>query len=153
MDNKTFVNLLSIGAFVTIMVTLIAVFHESPPNRQAIALQQYGERLAHAAINAHWQWQAENKPSMILLIHYNDEGKEIDRRPVRMAHTGWPDVPSNSKGCEKLWQMLLNEPMRADGYRVFGEYYHAENADGPRCRFRVASGDRFDYYVKTGATD
>lgn len=152
-SKRIVINVLSIVLFVTIMISVMVVLHDAPPSRQAAALDHYATRLEHAAINAHWQWRAEDKPSMILLIHYNEEGRETDRRPVRISHNGWPEVAASSKGCENLWQMLLNEPMRVDGFRVFGEYFSSDQPLDVRCRYRVASGDKFDYFVATGKTD
>ena len=91
---------------------------------------------------------------MIMLVHYDNEGKEVGRRPVRMAHFGWPKVEPSSESCLQLWEQLLNTPTRVEGFRVLGDYYASDNegeqTPNARCRYRVSTGPYFDYSIYTG---
>ncbi len=151
---KVYINIVVIVVFAVTMVSFIVYFNDSEPDIEARILAQLGKQIESSATNAHWQWQAEGRPEMIMLIHYDGSGKERDRRPVRMSHLGVPWVESSSNGCDKLWRMLLNVPMRVDGFRVFGEYYQGELVNNEpvnsRCRFRLSRGPYFDYQIYSG---
>lgn len=151
---RMFINISVVLIFASLMASLIIRFNHTEPDLQAQMLKQYGKEFEDSAINAHWQWQAEGRPEMIMLIHYDSNGRERDRRPVRMAHFGWPWVETTSDGCEKLWQMLLNVPMRADGFRVIGEFYRGDLVNNEplnaKCRYRLSSGLYFDYSIFRG---
>lgn len=140
--------------FALLMGSLIVYLYESEPNLKGQILKEFGVMFQDSAVSAHWQWDAENQPQMIMLVHYNDEGLEVDRRPVRMDYGGWPKVENDSAGCKKLWQMLLNQPMKVDGFLVRGEYYEGELVEdepvNAYCRYRLSAGDYFDYAIYTG---
>ncbi|MBU3020636.1 hypothetical protein [Aestuariibacter sp. A3R04] len=153
-QRKQYIGIVSIIVFALLMGMLIVHLYEEEPNLKKQLLGQFGKKLEDSAISAHWQWRAEGNPEMIMLVHYNLAGKETDRRPVRMGLNGWPKVERTSEGCKKLWQMLLNQPMEVDGFRVHGEYYRADHeddeTDNAYCRYRLSAGDYFDYAVSTG---
>lgn len=153
-QRKLFIGIVSTLVFAVLMGTLIIYFYEEEPNLKKKILEQIGKKLEDSAISAHWQWRAEGNPEMIMLVHYNRAGKETDRRPVRMGLNGWPHVENTSEGCKKLWQMLLNQPMEVDGFRVLGEYFQAdddgETLNSAFCRYRLSAGDYFDYAFNTG---
>lgn len=154
---KIFMNIVVVTVFGLLMAGAIIYLNESEPDFDAMLLEQYGRQIETSATNAHWQWQAQGRPEMIMLIHYDNQGKEIDRRPVRMSHIGVPWVETSSDGCDKLWRMLLNVPMRVDGFRVIGEYYRGELENNEpvnsRCRFRLSRGPHFDYHIYSGKVD
>ncbi|MCU7554691.1 hypothetical protein OCL06_08780 [Alteromonas sp. ASW11-19] len=151
---RLYINIAVIVVFALAMVSFIVYFNSAEPDVKARILAQYGKQVESSATNAHWKWQAEGRPEMIMLIHYDSQGKERDRRPVRMSHLGVPWVEASSQGCNKLWKMLLNVPMQVDGFRVIGEYYRGELVDNEpvnsRCRFRLSRGPYFDYHIYRG---
>lgn len=153
-NRKLFINIMVVAVFVSLMMAFISYFYRSEPNFQDALLQQLGNRMQSGAVTAHWQWQAEGRPEMIMLVHYNKEGREIGRSPVRISYTGLPAVRPSSEGCEKLWASLLNQPMTLDGFQVKGEYYRGALLDkdpvNSRCRFRLSRGTYFDYYIYRG---
>ena len=153
-NRKLFINIMVVAVFVSLLIAFISYFYRSEPNFQDALLRQLGEQMQSGAITSHWQWQAEGRPEMIMLVHYNKQGKEIGRSPVRIGYTGLPAVKPGSEGCEKLWTSLLNQPMALDGFRVHAEYYRGSLLDkepvNSRCRFRLSRGTYFDYYIFRG---
>ncbi|BBO29523.1 hypothetical protein AltI4_39110 [Alteromonas sp. I4] len=151
---RVMINLVVIAVFTILMETAIVYMYDAEPDIEAELMDGYARQFAGSATNAHWQWQAEGRPEMIMLVHYDGNGKEVGRRPVRMAHFGWPKVEPNSEGCTRVWEQLLNMPARVEGFRVLGEYYASDNDDAKvpnaRCRFRVSTGPFFDYSIYTG---
>ncbi|RDV25554.1 hypothetical protein DXV75_09690 [Alteromonas aestuariivivens] len=137
-----------------IMATFITRLYRVEPNMQADLLQQLGDRMESSATHAYWQWRAEGQPERIMLVHYDKQGKETDRRPVSLSHTGLPKVEPTSEGCQRLWRMLLNVPMQIDGFRIVGEYYQGELVNSEPlnayCRYRLSVGASFDYAVTSG---
>ncbi|NVK54264.1 MAG: hypothetical protein HWE26_01510 [Alteromonadaceae bacterium] len=148
------INLLVVVVFVALMGAGIWYVYESEPDIEAEMMQNYAQQFTSSATNAHWQWQAQGRPEMIMLVHYNEEGKEVGRRPVRMAHFGWPKVEPSSASCLQLWEQLLNIPSRVDGFRVLADYYDSDSDEADslstRCRYRVSTGPYFDYFIYTG---
>ena len=153
-QRKMYIGIVSTLVFAILMATFIIYFYESEPNLKGQILHQRGEALEDAAITSHWQWQAEGRPQRIILVHYNSDGKETDRSPVAMNLAGWPEVNASSEGCQRVWQMLLHQPMEVDGFRVRGEFYDESQgegrADNSYCRFSLSSGDYFDYAIFRG---
>lgn len=150
--NRLLVNLAVIVVFAILMATAIVFIYDSEPDIEAEIMRGYAHQFATSASNAHWQWQAEGRPEMIMLVHYNKDGKEVGRRPVRMAHFGWPKVEPSSESCLQLWEQLLDTSTRVEGFRVLGDYYASDNDKTPnaRCRYRVSTGPYFDYSIYTG---
>ncbi|NMH59946.1 hypothetical protein [Alteromonas ponticola] len=138
-------------------MTLIIILNRPEPDLKANVLQQLAVKFERSAVSSYYQWEAENRPEMIMFVHYNAEGKETDRRPVRIARNGWPKVIPSSEGCEDLWRMLINVPMIIDGFKVFGEFFPGKLEDdkiiSARCRFRLSSGPYFDYHIDNGSVN
>jgi hypothetical protein len=151
---KLYLNILVVLVFSSLMLTAIVMLYRSEPDIHSQLMKEFAAQLARSATNAHWQWQAEGKPAMIMLVHFDDQGNEVGRRPVKMAHFGWPAVAPSRAGCMQLWSQLINEANRLDGFRIIGDYYAASNEDeaipNARCRFKVSSGPYFDYAIYTG---
>lgn len=153
--------LLILVVFVLIIVGFIVYLNDTAPDTKRMIMQERATQFAKSVTNAHWQWQAEGRPQIVMLIHYeqsrDDPNKlvENDRRPIVMGHIGWPKAEPTSEGCAKLWQMILNEPLEVGGFRVFAEYFSdPDKADGEqdsRCRYRLSVGPEFEYRVQTGS--
>jgi uncharacterized membrane protein len=160
-QSKLMGNIVVVAVFLTAMASAITYFNNSEPSLKAQIMDTLAEQFKRNALSAHWQWQAEGRPRMIMLVQYeaasedsNDVVKERGRQPLRMAANGWPHVDNNSESCEALWQSILYVPAEVDGFRVIGEYFEDgvdNNGDTVRrCRFRVSTGTYFDYYVNSG---
>ncbi len=138
-------------------MALIVVLNRPEPDLKEDILKTLSVKFERSAVSSYYQWKAENEPEMIMFVHYNAKGKEVDRRPVKIARNGWPKVTPTSEGCEELWRMLLNVPMIIDGFKVFGEFFPGKlNSDdmvSARCRFRLSSGPYFDYYIDNGSVN
>ncbi|MBT0586873.1 hypothetical protein [Alteromonas oceanisediminis] len=152
-------NIIIVLMFLGMMAAAIVYFNNASPNIKAEIMHTLAQQFGRNVTNAHWQWQAEGRPNMIMLVQYDNSGKERGRQPLRMDPAGWPHVEPTSESCEALWQSILYLPARVDGFRVIAEFYqepqHTEvtNAQGPvsgYCRFRVSTGPYFDYYVNSG---
>ena len=156
-QRKLLMNILVIVAFAALMVFFIVRLYSNEPNLHRQFMLTLAEQFQRTVTNAHWQWQADGRPAMIMLVHYNDAYQETDRRPVKMAHFGWPKTEPTSEGCGKLWQMLLNLPLTVDGFRIIPEYYQGELVNNEplnsRCRFRLSTGAYFDYHIYSGNVD
>ena len=90
--------------------------------------------------------------TMVMLIHYNESGKETNRTPVRMNHNGWPTAELSSEGCEKIWTSLVATPLRVDGFKIHADYYAEleDNENNYWCRYSLSSGVYFDYFPASG---
>lgn len=152
--SRVLVNLSVVVVFTILMGTAIVYMYDSEPDLEAELMEGYARQFAASATNAHWQWQAEGRPEMIMLVHYDKNGKEVGRRPVRMAHFGWPKVDAQSESCLRLWEQLLNTSTRVEGFRVLADYYASDSEESEvpnaRCRYRVSTGPYFDYSIYTG---
>lgn len=154
-SNRTlFIKLVVVLLFALIMATLIWHMNKTEPDIKTTMLETLAEQFGRSVVNAHWQWQAEGRPRMIVLVHYNMQGQEVGRRPVAMSHLGWPRVTPTSKGCGELFNMVMNVPMQVEGFRLIPEFYDGvkinDNALESKCRFRLSSGSAFDYEIYTG---
>ncbi|GGW84060.1 hypothetical protein [Alteromonas halophila] len=156
-SRRLIVNLAIVVIFASVMVGFISYFYQSEPNVQDRLLRSLGDKLESEVVRAHWQWQAQGRPETIMLVHYNDEGAEVGRSPVRFTMNGMPAVKPGSEGCQKLWSSLLSSPMRIDGFLVRAEYYRGTLLDNDpvnaRCRFRLSRGTHFDYFIYNGAVE
>ena len=153
---KLIMNIVVVVVFASLMASFIAYFIRNEPNLHDAVMEGFARQFQQSAENAHWQWQAKGRPERIMLLHFNDEGKETDRRPVRMTHTGRPWAALTSDGCAQLWQTLLNVPARVDGFRVIAEYYSPDEDQKDslgRCRYRLSRGAYFDYALDSGNVD
>ncbi|MDC8829738.1 hypothetical protein [Alteromonas gilva] len=152
--SRIMINLSVIVVFAALMTGGIIYVYEKEPDIEAEMMHNYARQFTSSATNAHWQWQAQGRPEMIMLVHYDENGREVGRRPVRMAHFGWPKVEPSSASCLQLWEQLLNIPTRVDGFRVLADYYANDNNESEplntRCRYRVSTGPYFDYSIYTG---
>jgi len=157
---SAYINLTVVFVFVGLIVTAILYFYKSEPDLKRLGLETLANQFASSVTNAHWQWQAEGRPSMIILVHYepsldnNERLVEKDRRPIEMSHLGWPKMEPTSKGCGKLWQMVLNIPLEVEGFKVYAEFYDGikvnDSALTSTCRYRLSTGPYFEYKVYSG---
>jgi hypothetical protein len=106
--------------------------------------------------SAHWKWRAGKHTSMIMLIHYDKSGKEVNRSPVKINANGWPTGEFTADGCKDIWDALLARPMRVDGFKVIPRLYDettAKDQSNYWCRYSLSSGSYFDYFPATGTTN
>jgi hypothetical protein len=155
-----FSKILVLFVFIGLMTGFIYYFNESEPDIKYVAMENLQKRFAQSVTNSHWQWQAEGRPQMIILIHYEprlddqDQLVEKDRRPVAMGLNGYPKAEHSSEGCAKIWQMILNMPLEINGFKVFAEFFEdsdpSDRVSDAKCRFRLSVGPSFDYHLETG---
>lgn len=146
--------------FVILMVSAIAYFYRNEPNIKMMTMHALAKEFDESVTNAHWQWQAEGRPQIVMLVQYasqlGDENAllETDRRPIMMSHLGWPRAEPNEKGCARIWQMVLNTPLEVEGFRVYAEYFDgvqsSDSALQAKCRYRLSIGPYFEYHIYTG---
>lgn len=146
--------------FVALMASFVFYFNKNQPDVKYLAMENLQQRFSQSVTNSHWQWQAEGRPRMIVLVHYetgpddNDMPIEKDRRPIRMSLKGYPVAESNAEGCAKIWQMILNMPMTIEGFKVFAEYFADTDAtdavDDSKCKYRLSVGPSFEYQIAQG---
>ncbi|MDF2179136.1 hypothetical protein P2G88_12825 [Aliiglaciecola sp. CAU 1673] len=152
--NRWIMQISVVVVFTSLMSFAIWYLHESEPDLAGTTMEMLADRMAKNVVGAKWQWEAEGRPARILQVIYDEQGKEVDRRPIAMSHLGLPRVEPDKKGCNELWRALLNVPMQVTEYKVFAEYYSGEqltgNALDSTCRFRVSIGPSFDYKIYTG---
>lgn len=155
-----FFNLTVVAVFVAVMLGLIAHFYQNAPNLKRASLQLLADSFRDSVNKAHLLWQAEEQPEIILLSTFSprldDENAlvETDKHPVFMGPSGWPNAELSGKGCEEIWNMVLNSPLEIEGFRVIAEFYDGEkwfnDVFESRCRFRLSVGPYFEYKVHTG---
>lgn len=159
-NRSVFLNVTVVLVFVGLMLSFIVYFNESRPNMRRIGLETLAESFRESVNNAHWQWQAEGRPEIVVLSMFSprlDDNKtlvETDQRPIFVNQDGWPKADPTSKGCERIWNMVLNIPMEIQGFKVIAEYYDglklAESKMASVCRYRLSTGPYFEYKVNTG---
>lgn len=155
-----FIKVVTLMVFIGLMTGFIFYFNSSAPDVKYLAMENLQQRFAQSVTNSHWQWQAEGRPNMIMLVHYesrserNNEPVEKDRRPIAMSLNGYPRAEQDSEGCGKLWQMILNMPLSVESFKVFAEYFadpdESDNVDEAKCRFRLSVGPSFEYMLANG---
>ncbi len=149
-----FLNCVIIIAFFTLIGTLVWYVYESEPDIEKAAMEALSKQFATSVTNAHWQWRAEGEPNRIVLVHYDNDGRETNRRPIEMGHLGYPRVEPSSMGCGKLWRMVLDMPLSLNRLKVYAEYYDGiaitDNILDSYCRYRILNGPMFDYKIYRG---
>lgn len=149
-----FMNIVIVVLFASLMAWLISLYVRNEPDVHGIILEGFAHQFEQSAAIAHWRWQASGKPERIMLLHFDRDGKEIGRSAVRMAHFGWPWVHQSRKGCEQLWNSILDQPAMARGFKIIADYFPARNTEDPDvmgyCRYRLSAGPHFDYYINNG---
>ncbi|MGS2721194.1 hypothetical protein [Paraglaciecola aestuariivivens] len=155
-----FINITVVIVFVSLMLGFLVYLNNETPNIKKLALENLAERFATGVSNAHWQWQGEGRPQIVVLITYanklgNDKTLvETNRRPIFMSHLGWPKAEPSAKGCADIWNMVLNVPMEIEGFKVFAEYFDgvklSDNALHSICRYRLSTGPYFEYSIYSG---
>jgi hypothetical protein len=151
---KLFLNVIVVTLFVGLLGVFAYSMYESGPNIEKVALRKLQERFSTSVNNAHWQWQAEGRPTRILLIHYDELQRETSRKPIEMSHLGWPKAEPNRDGCEKLWEGILDIPLTVNTWKVRAEFYDGEkisdNALDSFCRYQMSLGHGFEYSIYKG---
>ncbi len=155
-----YTKVITLLVFVGLMTSFIYYFNNSVPDVKYVAMENLQQRFSQSVTNSHWQWQAEGRPNMIMLVHYepdpdkNNQPVERDRRPIAMGLNGYPRAEPSSEGCGKLWQMILNMPLEVESFKVFAEYFadpdEEDNLDQAKCRFRLSVGPSFEYFLANG---
>lgn len=155
-NRSLYMNLLIVAIFIIFIGTFIWYFIRSDTSikAQRIAMRDIADTFNTSITNAHWQWRAEGSPNRIILVTYNMAGQETNRRPVTMSHLGWPRVEPNSEGCEKVWDTILDIPLRVHSFNVYAEFFdglqHSGKILDSMCRFRISTGPNFEYKIYTG---
>lgn len=157
-DTYTMLSIIKVMVVVSFAIALgilINYFHTDESDTTELAFTQKVNTFKNHVSTAHWQWKVQQPSSMIMLVHYNKAGKEINRKPVRMNHNGWPAADYSDEGCEKVWTSLVAAPLMVDGFRVHSRYYVTDSERGDSkygCRYSLSSGAFFDYFPETGET-
>ncbi len=140
--------------FAVVLGVLINSLHFEESDTTGEAFADIAETFKNHVASSHWQWRVQQPTNMIILIHYDSEGNEVNRKPVRMNHNGWPTGDRTEEGCEKIWTVMVAEPLRVDGFRVLTRYYSEpkDSNENYWCRYSLSSGSYFDYYPATGNT-
>lgn len=155
-SRRLLINLATIAVFVSLMLAFIVYFYQNEPDAKRTTLKVLISQFSVSVTNAHWQWQAEGRPQLIMLVHYESnpgsqgELVEKDRRPVAINSQGWPKIQNSSAGCGKLWRMILNLPLDIQGFKVYAEYFSATPSQGAKCRYRLSTGPYFEYFPQSG---
>ncbi|WP_018984382.1 hypothetical protein [Salinimonas chungwhensis] len=140
--------------FAAVLVSLIVYFDDTAPGVHRQAFNSLSQRLEDNAAYANWQWQSQQKPPRIMMVHYDNQDREKSRQPIPMSSAGYPRVNPGDSGCDKLWQQLLDAPMQVEGFRIKGRYIRGDSDNGEAinayCRFSISTGDRFNYIIRTG---
>ena len=148
------INCVIVIAFFALISTLVWYLYESEPDMERTAMEVLKKQFSTSVTIAHWQWRAEGEPNRIVLVHYDAEGKETNRRPIEMGHLGYPRVEPSSAGCGKLWRMVLDIPLTINRMKVYAEYYDGiainDNVLDSYCRFKLLNGPQFDYKIYRG---
>jgi hypothetical protein len=149
--------LLKVGAVIATIALISILATTFKSDETDVTLEAFTKRMSqfqHHIESSHWQWKVQQPTSMIMLRHYDNQGKERSRRPVPINHFGWPGGEMNDEGCEKLWTSLTAEPLNVDGFKVHARYYSQsnENSEVYWCRFGLSRGPYFDYFPATGKT-
>lgn len=151
---KLFFGIIIAVLFTLFMTVFIWFMSKNKPSIDKVAMSTVADSFATSVVNAHWQWRAEGQPNRIILVSYNREGRETDRRPITMSHLGWPRVEPNSDGCAALWKSVLGIPMTLQGFRVQPEFYDGLDISGKildsYCKYSIAIGPYFEYKIYTG---
>jgi hypothetical protein len=159
-NRSVFINISVVVVFVSLMLGFIVYFEEGRPNLKLVTLQTVAESFSISVNNAHWQWQGDGRPAIVILSTFaprlDDQHTlvETDKHPVFMNNEGWPKAEFTAKGCGQIWNMVLNIPLEIDGFRVIAEFYDGVKLSGSnldsRCRYRLSTGPYFEYKVFTG---
>lgn len=151
---KLFLNVVVVTLFVVFLGVFAYSLYETEPNIERVAMAKLAERFSTSTNNAHWQWQAEGRPTRILLIHYDEMQRETSRRPIEMSHLGWPKAEPSRQGCERLWEAVLDLPLTVNTWKVRADFYDGEQVSGNAldsfCRFKMSIGHGFDYSIYKG---
>ncbi|MCF2947367.1 hypothetical protein L0668_04555 [Paraglaciecola aquimarina] len=159
-NRSFFINIIVVMVFVGLMLGFILYLNNNSPDLRRLTLEKLAEGFNTSVHNAHWQWQAEGRPQIVMLVSYanklGDDNKLVatQRRPIFMSYEGWPKSTQDSAGCEEIWNMVLDVPMEIDGFRVIAEYYQGEKLTGNMqdsvCRYRLSTGPYFEYKLRLG---
>ena len=148
---SVFINVTVVLLFVVLMLYFIRYFEQSRPSVHRVALEQLAQTFSENINKAHWQWQAEGRPQIIIISTFApriDDPKtlvEIDKRPVFMDENGWPKAEASRSGCQTIWRMVLNLPMELDGAGIMASYYAEDDGPNTYCRYGLANGPYFEY--------
>ncbi|GFD70300.1 hypothetical protein KUL156_19450 [Alteromonas sp. KUL156] len=139
-------------AFALTLGVTMSFLHTGEEDTTTKAFAAQFDKFKRHIVASHWQWRVHPSTTMIMLIHFDESGSEINRTPVRMNHDGWPSYESSDLGCEKTWKALVAAPLRVDGFKVNARYYAEldEGEDNYWCRFSLSSGSYFDYFPASG---
>ena len=157
-SRSTAFKLLTVVVFVGVLVFFINNLYTGEPDTTLTAFSKQAQKFERHTISSHYQWRVRQPTSMIMLIHFDDTGSEIDRKPVRMNHKGWPSAQNSDEGCATVWTSLVGSPLRVDGFNVKARFYStASNDEAVRrndneywCRYSISKGVEFDYYPGLG---
>ncbi len=160
LKRRLFMNIVIVVVFAAVMLSSIIYMNDNKPNLKLATLTEFAENFKEGVDNAHANWLGEDRPQIVLLVTYANDlrgGKELiatERKPVFMSSIGWPKAEPTSKGCEQIWDMVLNIPMDIDGFRVIAEFYDGVKLNndplGSVCRYRLSTGAYFEYKVAMG---
>ncbi|MFT2092271.1 hypothetical protein [Paraglaciecola sp. 2405UD69-4] len=159
-NRSLFIKVIVVLVFTSLMLGIIVYLNKGSTNVRRVALENLADQFASSVRNAHWQWQGEGRPQIIMLITYanklgeNKQLIETSRKPIFMTHEGWPKAEPTSEGCAEIWDMALNMPMEVKGFKILAEYYDGVKLNNEPldsvCRYRLSTGPYFEYKVFTG---
>ena len=159
-NRSLFVNITVVVVFVSLMLGVILYMNKGSTDIRRLALENLAEQFSTSISNAHWKWQGEGRPQIVMLISYanklgdNKTLVETSRKPIFMSHLGWPKADPTSQGCADIWDMMLNMPLEVEGFKVIAEYYDGvkltDNPLDSTCRYRLSTGPYFEYKVHFG---
>ena len=140
---RTLIELIAIGVLITMMMaSFVHYYFKQESTFVDTGLRSIANQFSTQVQAVRGQWLMDGQPNIVKQKETNG-----DVSLVSVNQNGWPD----SKNCQQLWQIVLQVPMQIMNQPISViELQHTDNKSEKVCRYRLASGQFFDYLPLSG---
>jgi hypothetical protein len=130
-----------------LMASFISQFMSQKEQISQTGFHQIADNFVSQVNLVRSQWFMDNKPKKMLL-RIVGQPKKIS---VSVNQWGWIDVDDNRFVCEKIWQLVVNQPLDFIKSPVSAiELNIGDEQQGHVCRYAINTGQYFEYRSATG---
>ncbi|MDP7593306.1 MAG: hypothetical protein QF552_11565 [Litorilituus sp.] len=146
-NEKSLAEFLLIITLVGVMMSVfINFFIEHEAQYSQAGFKTMAQNFTTKVSVVHGQWIMDKHPEVVELAMMHDLTKQL----ISVNQQGWIDVNSTSLVCEKIWQLVMESPLRymkqtiaAIEVRSLAKASAVETTS--ICRYALPNGTYFDY--------
>jgi hypothetical protein len=145
-------NIMVIILLLVFMGTAVQYFLKQQQHFTESGLNTLKSTFSARLMVMHAQWLMDKKPRVLKVKQH--QGSETLYLDIPVNKGGWTDVGNTAFSCEQIWIFVMQTPLVFMKNPVAAIQINRNNTGhGRTCRYRLTSGQSFDYSSRNGKVE